>query len=295
MNYLISFPLSKFIQLPHPQHQPHIYYRLNLLRQAIMMLETINYKLALFLICACHQTYNQFEDAAGRFIIPAGYQYVTSFSAEAYGDSLETFGFLIESDDSIIVAFRGTTSQADTISDLIARQTIYPWFDNGGNTHYGFTEIYATARMQIINALSKCDFNKKLIITGHSLGGALATLCALDLAYNTHFAPPIVYTFGAPRVGDPTFAAAFNQKITFNHRIMIESDLIPLIPPPLYKIPLDPKVYHYLHVKGGFVLHFLTDSLSKNHALINYFTVLAKYETDYAIKLCNQLPVICPS
>ncbi|MEX2461829.1 MAG: lipase family protein [Paenibacillaceae bacterium] len=259
------------------------------------MLETINYKLALLLVCACHQAYNQFKDPAGRFIIPGGYRYVTSFSGKAYGATLETFGYLIESEDAIIIAFRGTTSHADTISDLIASQTPFPWLDNGGNTHLGFTEIYATARMQIIQALTKCDSSKKLIITGHSLGGALATLCALDLAYNTKFAPPIVYTYGAPRVGDPSFAAAYNQKIAFNHRIVIESDLIPLIPPPLYKLPSQPKVYHYLHVKGGFALHFLTDSLSKNHALINYFTVIAKYESEYAIYLCNQVPAICPT
>jgi triacylglycerol lipase len=259
------------------------------------MLETINYKLALFLICSCEQTYNQFLDPAGRFVIPAGYQYITSFSAEAYGGALETFGFLIESGDTIILAFRGTTSSADAISDFIARQIPYPWVSNGGNTHRGFTEIYATARIQIIHALSQCDSSKRLIITGHSLGGALATLCALDLANNTKFAPPIVYTYGAPRVGDPTFAAAYNQKIPFNHRIVIESDLIPLVPPPFYKIPSHPQVYHYLHVKGGFLLYFLTDSFSKNHALINYFTELAKYEPKYAISLCSQLPIICPS
>jgi triacylglycerol lipase len=257
-------------------------------------METINYKLALFLICSCHQTYNQFLDSAGRFIVPSGYRYLSSFSAQAYGSILETFGYLLESDDTIILAFRGTTSTADTVSDLIASQIPYPWFSNGGNTHRGFTEIYATAREQIIDALAKSDSHKKLIITGHSLGGALATLCALDLAYNTKFAAPIVYTYGSPRVGDPTFAAAYNQKIAFNHRIMIDSDLITLIPPPFYKIPSQSKVYHYHHVKGGFILHFLTDSFSKNHALFNYFTVLAKYESDYAINLCNQLPVICP-
>jgi triacylglycerol lipase len=258
------------------------------------MLETINYKLAIFLICACHQTYNQYEDPAQRFIIPAGYQYVTSFSAEAYGATLETFGFIIESADSIIIAFRGTISQADTISDLIANQTTYPWFTYGGSTHLGFTEIYAKARDQIIQALEKCDLSKRLIITGHSLGGALATLCALDLAYNTPFSAPIVYTYGAPRIGDPAFADAFNRKIPFNHRIVIESDLIPLIPPPIYKIPSNSKVYFYHHVKGEFVLHFLTDSLTKNHSLSNYFAVLAKFEPEYTNILCSQLPIFCP-
>jgi triacylglycerol lipase len=257
------------------------------------MSETINYRLALFLIGACHQTYMQYNDAVGRFIIPAGFQYVASFTADAYGTSKESFGFIIESHDTIVIAFRGTTSTADTISDLIAIQIPYPWVPNGGKTHCGFTEIYATARQQILTALSKCSNNKKLLITGHSLGGALAVLCALDLAYNTKFKTPSVYTYGAPRVGDPTFAAAYNRKIAINHRLAIESDLIPLIPPPIYKTPRS-KVFLYLHVKGGMYLHYISNSLSKNHALINYFTVLAKYDSDYANSLCNQIPIYCP-
>lgn len=42
----------------------------------------------------------------------------------------------------------------------------------------------------------------EILITGHSLGGALATLCFLDLQLTlgpAPFAP--VYIFGAPRVG----------------------------------------------------------------------------------------------
>jgi triacylglycerol lipase len=257
------------------------------------MADTLNYRLALFLIGACHQTYMQYKEAAGIFIVPAGYEYVASFTADAYGATKELFGFIIESDDIIVIAFRGTTSTADTISDLIAIQVPYPWVPNGGKTHRGFTEIYATARQQILSALSKCSKEKKLLITGHSLGGALAALCALDLAYNTKFKSPTVYTYGAPRVGDPTFAAAYNRAIAINHRLAIESDLIPLIPPPIYKTPQS-KVFLYLHLKGGVHLHYISDSLSKNHALINYFIVLAKYDSEYVHSLCSQIPVFCP-
>jgi triacylglycerol lipase len=257
------------------------------------MSETLNYRLALFLLGVCHQTYMQYNDAVGRFIIPAGFRYVASFSADAFGASKEAFGFIIESDDTIVIGFRGTMSTADTISDLLAIQIPYPWVPHGGQTHRGFTEIYATARQQILTALSKCAVEKKVLITGHSLGGALATLCAFDLAYTTTFKSPSVYTYGAPRVGDPAFAAAYNRTIAINHRLAIESDLIPLIPPPIYKTPKS-KVFLYLHVKGGKRLHYISDSLSKNHALSNYFTVLAKHDSDYANSLCNQIPVFCP-
>ena len=49
----------------------------------------------------------------------------------------------------------------------------------------------------------------EIMITGHSLGGALATLCFLDLertlGVKVPFAP--LYIYGAPRVGNAAFAA----------------------------------------------------------------------------------------
>ena len=49
--------------------------------------------------------------------------------------------------------------------------------------------------------------------TGHSLGGALATLAAYDIAHATfkegRQPNQVVYTFGAPRTGNHAFAKEF--------------------------------------------------------------------------------------
>ena len=40
----------------------------------------------------------------------------------------------------------------------------------------------------------------ELLITGHSLGGAMANLCALDLAASDPDMKVSLYTYGSPRV-----------------------------------------------------------------------------------------------
>lgn len=57
-------------------------------------------------------------------------------------------------------------------------------------THRGFTDIYASARDAILSLLGTLSPEKTLYVTGHSLGGALATLCALDVAANSAFTTP---------------------------------------------------------------------------------------------------------
>jgi len=64
--------------------------------------------------------------------------------------------------------------------------------------------VCTTLHLQIRGEVSKHLLhypNAEILITGHSLGGALATLCFLDLQLTlglVPFAP--VYIFGAPRV-----------------------------------------------------------------------------------------------
>jgi predicted lipase len=55
----------------------------------------------------------------------------------------------------------------------------------------------------------------QVYVTGHSLGGALATLCAYELcnrapSKRAHYSVTM-YTYGAPRVGNKTFADSFNK------------------------------------------------------------------------------------
>jgi len=69
----------------------------------------------------------------------------------------------------------------------------------------------------------------KLIVTGHSLGAARASLCSLDI-YKRMGIKPILYTFGEPRVGDYTFSQQFNNNFT-SYRLTNTRDTVPHLAP----------------------------------------------------------------
>ncbi len=52
---------------------------------------------------------------------------------------------------------------------------------------------------------------KPVIFAGHSLGGALANIAAARQQLASPGSVAAVHTFGAPRVGDATWAAAYND------------------------------------------------------------------------------------
>ncbi|MDN9032438.1 lipase family protein, partial [Enterobacter hormaechei] len=70
---------------------------------------------------------------------------------------------------------------------------------------------------------------QKLVITGHSLGGAVALLIAELLRHRSGFTYDIVlYTYGSPRVGDKTFVE--NARPLVHHRMVNQNDPVPSVP-----------------------------------------------------------------
>jgi len=69
------------------------------------------------------------------------------------------------------------------------------------------------------------------LITGHSLGGAMAQVVAFDLVGAKYIKNPFVYTFGSPRVGDINFVKQYSSAIKQDFRVIFNRDLIPHVPP----------------------------------------------------------------
>lgn len=62
-----------------------------------------------------------------------------------------------------------------------------------------------------------------VICVGHSLGGALATICALEIAHRFKTAISLqTYTFGCPRVGDRRFANEYDRRVPFTFRFVFD-------------------------------------------------------------------------
>jgi triacylglycerol lipase len=136
--------------------------------------------------------------------------------------------------NTFIVAFRGSeeTGAADWITDLKFVQTKVPFIS--GNTalesHYGFIEAYNSVRDAVIKG-AKDTPHKKVISVGHSLGGALASLAALDIKQNVPGKTVSCYTFGSPKVGNKAFADFYNKNVPETYRWVNGADMVPNIPP----------------------------------------------------------------
>lgn len=150
----------------------------------------------------------------------------------------------------VAVAIRGTEGWLEWIHDADFLQVPCPFLAGAGHTEDGFTAMYESLRTgatpgspTVVNALAK-PFPQpvgSVTICGHSLGGALATLLALDVAANTAFTDPAVYSYGSPRTGDSLFAATFDQVVKNSWRVANRVDIVPALPPPLdYEHVLNP-------------------------------------------------------
>ncbi|WP_438351098.1 lipase family protein [Paenibacillus sp. FA6] len=249
---------------------------------------------AIFLAAICVQTYAQFTNTDGSFVVPSDYSVSATFEAKSFRNVWERFGFILESPKEIIIAFRGTSSTTNWISNVIASQKNFKYIKEDCLTHRGFTDIYSSTRIGIISALTRLSPDKALYITGHSLGGALATLCAVDIAANTTYSSPNLFTYGAPRVGDPDFTRAFTQYVRNSYRVANLFDVVTHAPPFIYKLPKREKKYYYSHIQTLSSLSFQNGSVSDNHMIGSYFAELSKLQPEFTQQLCLLNSGFCP-
>ncbi|HVI06998.1 MAG TPA: lipase family protein [Candidatus Binatia bacterium] len=144
----------------------------------------------------------------------------------------EPFGFLVRNKNSnvLFAVFRGTRSLEDWVADFIVKSYHHPW----GLVEDGFYRVYVQCGKLVrwLPAFGEKFSSKSIVVTGHSLGGALAILAASELSEMVAGKIDLsVVTFGGPRVGNPQFAKAFNQRVPSTLRIVNTEDLVPTLPP----------------------------------------------------------------
>jgi hypothetical protein len=147
-------------------------------------------------------------------------------------DPLDIFGLATSLAGVGYLAFRGTeiTSGLEFWQEWATDALSLPLVAFGaGHVHLGFHGVWKSLRQPTIDALAQIGLTSaKRIIVGHSLGGAIATLCWADLGGD-------LLTFGCPRVGDPAFAKALWDGQTV--RIINAPDIVP-------DVPTDPPFRH---------------------------------------------------
>jgi hypothetical protein len=161
-----------------------------------------------------------------------------------------------------IVSIRGTQSVLEWIEDVDAIPVPYVAVPGAGLVHMGFQIVYEHIRPEI-DALVAKNPAKRILVTGHSLGAAVAVLAAVDIAQNVGLVPEL-HTFAGPRTGAPDFASYVDKLIPVCHRFVNFMDIVPQVPvPPVYEHVGDETMVH-----GGFRIldityaHHLTTYLS---------------------------------
>ncbi len=133
------------------------------------------------------------------------------------------------------VSFRGSSDLADWLADFDAVPTAYLPLAGFGQVATGFQVVYETVRDSIAtNLAAACAGCDNILITGHSLGAAVAVLAAPDVFRNMppNVIEPRLITFAGPRVGLPSFVSAFNALIESCFRVVNHLDIVPLVPRP---------------------------------------------------------------
>ena len=138
----------------------------------------------------------------------------------------DTECFIASTKYEVLLAFRGTVDVKDWLRDL----TLFSIETDYGSVHRGFYVGFQQVRKRIVGELAKASaVDKKLFITGHSLGGALATIAAAELCHE--FSNIAVYTFGQPAVGKRDFKAHIDRNVSRFHRIVNDDDIVAKVPP----------------------------------------------------------------
>lgn len=143
-------------------------------------------------------------------------------------DAATAFRCLVCEDPAggIHIAFPGTKDFSDLLADADAIQVGSDLFHPAERFHDGFLRRYLAVRRGMLDSLESAP--RHVRIYGHSLGGAVTTIAAHDLASLGMDVTAI--TFGSPRVGNHAFAAAYDASVPDTTRIVHDLDPIPTVP-----------------------------------------------------------------
>ena len=155
-------------------------------------------------------------------------------------DDTDTQAFITHNDELVLISVRGTSELLpDALRDADAFQT--PFGTEGlGKVHRGFYDAALKAYDHTIKYLEMFYIGQKVIICGHSLGGAITLLLSEMLRRRADYDYKIVlYTYGAPRAADSTFVKGAADLV--HYRMVNHNDPVPSVPAPWMNTK--PKVY----------------------------------------------------
>lgn len=157
--------------------------------------------------------------------------FVPTYQFTGHYDQVGYVGYT-PSQASIYIVFRGSSDLENWVANVDIIKVDYPYCDKC-EVHKGFYKAAMEVFPDLFNAvqsLRKQFPSYKVVVTGHSLGGALATLTAMEYLQNDPSASILLYNYGSPRVGNTQFAEWYSANMKVRARVTHHKDIVPHIP-----------------------------------------------------------------
>ncbi|KAM0283415.1 hypothetical protein ACHAQH_002538 [Verticillium albo-atrum] len=143
---------------------------------------------------------------------------------------------LVARDDvarTIVLTVRGSSNIRNWISNILFAFTGCTDLTAKCKVHTGFNNAWREIRTPAIAAIKQAraaNPSYTVVATGHSLGGAVATIAAAYLRAKESI-PVTLYTYGSPRVGNDYFANFVSAQAGAEYRVTHAADPVPRLPP----------------------------------------------------------------
>lgn len=161
-----------------------------------------------------------------------------------------------------LVVFRGYDRFHLVIEDISTIALPFDVVNSGARVNGVFLNAYKEFRDDMMAYVEKHD-PAIVYAVGHSMGGAMATLAAIDLAVNAKVSARC-YTFGSPKVGDAWFRKIYLEKVETTERYVT----------PLDPIPLYPWDREYVHLSGARIAGSWADRFKMMVGSVKHFLMV---------------------
>lgn len=205
--------------------------------------------------------------AAGRAATGGG-----SFVDVAVLDYDEARAFVAYSagEGRIVAVFRGSANVNNWIANLDLGLADYD-VCAGCRVHRGFLRLWQGLRALVVPAVRALQTRypaAPVFVTGYSLGAALATVAAVDLAGVSGVRHVFFYGIGGPRVGNAAYVAFAVAALPEGRRFRVNqaSDPVPLVPPASAGYRHIPREVYYPRAGRGGAHTLCSDSPAREDA-----------------------------
>ncbi|KAF8382428.1 hypothetical protein PRIPAC_71570, partial [Pristionchus pacificus] len=155
-------------------------------------------------------------------------------------DTCAGFAASLPDRNAVVISFRGTQGTEQLMAEIAELVTerpvpipsggaVGPYFKNA------FDSVWIGGLQNAMLTLAAENEGKELWITGHSLGGSMASIAAATIVDQELWPRKKIrlMTYGEPRTGNKDYASVMDSNILAMHRVVHERDMVVHVPPPV--------------------------------------------------------------